>query len=134
MKLVPPHAELRACFYTPRYGPLVLTDDLVAVSDQREARPEFALGELPGEIVFAWSSPREWLVDFLLVAAYATNTIALTIYTAIAVVALLVRKHQRAAIWTILVMASAAATTTARPIRNSPAPSRRCSGSRSRAV
>ena len=65
-----------------------------------------------GEVVFAWSSPREWLVDFLILLAHATNTIALTIYTAITVVALVVRKHQRAAVWTILVMASAAATTT----------------------
>ena len=65
-----------------------------------------------GEIVFAWSSPREWLVDFLIVVDHAFNTLALTVYTAIAAVALLVRKHQRAAIWTILVMASAAATTT----------------------
>jgi YegS/Rv2252/BmrU family lipid kinase len=65
-----------------------------------------------GEIVFAWSSPREWLVDFLILVDHAFNTIALTVYTAVAVVALLVRKHQRAAVWTILVMASAAATTT----------------------
>ena len=64
-----------------------------------------------GEQFFGWSSPREWLVSFLLLVDHAFGTLALTIYTTVAVVALLVRRHRRAALWTALVMVAASLTT-----------------------
>lgn len=65
-----------------------------------------------GEAVFGWSSTNAWLVDFLVLVDRAFNTLALTIYTTLAALVLLVRKHPRVAIWTVLVMVSAALTTT----------------------
>ncbi len=64
-----------------------------------------------GRSLYDWSSPRTWLISFLLVLETATGTIAMTIYTAVTALFLTLRKHRRAAVWTVLVMLGASLTT-----------------------
>ena len=64
-----------------------------------------------GESFYGWTSPRDWLVNFLIGVDRAFGTIALTIYTAITAITLAVRKHPRAAIFTVAVMLAASLTT-----------------------
>ncbi|MGZ8741312.1 MAG: YegS/Rv2252/BmrU family lipid kinase [Nocardioides sp.] len=64
-----------------------------------------------GETFYGWSGPRDWLVSFLLGVDGAFGTIAMTIYTATAAVALAVRNHRRAAIYTVGVMVAASLST-----------------------
>jgi YegS/Rv2252/BmrU family lipid kinase len=64
-----------------------------------------------GDAAFAWSSTQDWLVRVLLWVDAAFGTLAMSVYTAIAAVALAVRKHPRAALWTVGVMSASAITT-----------------------
>ena len=75
-------------------GALVLND--VAALD----RVDGALGRIP----FDLTSDHDWLRRAALVVQAAFGTIALTVMTTIAVIALWMREHRRAAIWTAAIM------------------------------
>jgi YegS/Rv2252/BmrU family lipid kinase len=64
-----------------------------------------------GREFYGWGSARGWLVSFLIGVETAFSTVAMTIYTAIVATALALRKHPRAAAWTVVVMAGASLTT-----------------------
>jgi YegS/Rv2252/BmrU family lipid kinase len=64
-----------------------------------------------GREFYGWGSARGWLVSFLIGVEAAFGTLAMTLYTAIAVTMLYTRKHPRAAIWTVVVMLGASLTT-----------------------
>jgi YegS/Rv2252/BmrU family lipid kinase len=64
-----------------------------------------------GSSLYEWSASQDWLLDVLLVVEAAFGTVALTIATVVTAVGLALRKHPRAATWTILVMSGAALTT-----------------------
>jgi YegS/Rv2252/BmrU family lipid kinase len=64
-----------------------------------------------GTLAFDWTSAQRWLVEVLLLVDAAFGTVAMTIYTAVAAVALWTRKHRRPAYWTVGVMSAAALTT-----------------------
>ncbi|WP_240755905.1 diacylglycerol kinase family protein [Nocardioides iriomotensis] len=65
-----------------------------------------------GVVAFDWTSAQTWLVGVLLFIDHAFGTVAMTVYTAIAAVALWTRKHRRPAYWTVGVMLAASLTTT----------------------
>jgi len=64
-----------------------------------------------GDAAFYWTAPKDLLVDFLIYVDYAFGTIAMTVYTLIVAVLLLVRRYQRAAYWTVAVMLGASLST-----------------------
>ena len=64
-----------------------------------------------GRAVYGWSSTRDALVHLLIVVETVFGTVAMTIYTAITAALLLLRKHPRAAVWTVMVMLGASLTT-----------------------
>lgn len=73
------------------------------------------LGDVDGDVgvvAFDWTAPQRLLVDVLLFIEHAFGTIAMTVYTAITAVALFVRKHRRAAYWTVGVMLATSLSTT----------------------
>ncbi|QNN54526.1 YegS/Rv2252/BmrU family lipid kinase [Nocardioides mesophilus] len=65
-----------------------------------------------GREVYTWSVSQHWLLHFLLFVQTAFGTIAMTAYTVVAAAMLALRKHRRAAIWTVVVMSGASLTTT----------------------
>ncbi len=66
-----------------------------------------ALGKGPE----GWTFVHQRVVDVLLAVEVAFGTVAMTIYTAVAAAALALRKHGRAALWTVVVMLGASLTT-----------------------
>ncbi len=68
-------------------------------------------GSVGGDI-YRWSALQTWLLAALLFVEAAFGTVAMTTYTAVTAVLLVLRKHRRAAIWTIVVMSGASLTTT----------------------
>ncbi len=69
------------------------------------------MDERIGDVAYRWAAGPAWIFDVLIVVEHAFGTIAMTIYTAIAAVVLLTRKHSRAAFWTVGVMLGASTTT-----------------------
>ena len=72
-------------------------------------RVDTALGTGPE----AWTFAHPVVSNFLIGVQYAFGTVAMTVYTAVVALALYLRKHTRAAVWTVGVMVGAALTTTA---------------------
>ncbi len=65
-----------------------------------------------GSTLYSWSSEQDGLVQLLLWVQTAFATLPMTVATIVAAVVLAIRKHRRAAGWTVLVMSGAALTTT----------------------